>query len=833
MARRFLRALRGAVETKSLPSGVPVMAPEVKRVYLDGGYHSATLLGQENRAAYWDMDTVITEGYERSVWVFRCVELQSGHASRLPFRLGRNVGTDMQETALDHPLYRVMNGRANPLERSRHFRKRLSAQVLLSKRGAFVEKTRNRAGVVTRLDLLDPSRTRPVPSNDGTYLSHFEYVTLMGEVRELDPSRVLWIREPHPTDMFSGVTPLEAAGISIDLDHLSRLYNVNFIKNDSKPGGIVAVDTESLTDQEADRVEAKFAPGVHQAGELAVVATGPGGIRYIDTSTRPRDMAYSETSRTSKMEILAAFGIGESLLGNASEKSFQASEQEEFNFWTGPMPPHLELIADAFADDADDWDPYLDTSSVDVLELRRRKARQEAREEFNQGLRSISEYRPLASLPEIDTAHTRALWISPAKAPVAARPEDAAALGLAVTDPNAPGAAAPGTPGGLGPGGEPMGAAGALPGGEDGAAGGDAAAAVAGARESGAGGDAASAVAEARGGEQEIVSGDAAGVVAAGTAVTEIPEGDGAAAVLAAMQTKAISAADEPESADNAPEHEDDGGEDEAQRAELAVAAALDALLARQQQVIAARLESPKARKGTAFWQPPPEEPQPLAAATVVQAERWQQEVQDTLAPIAQTASAEAGTAILSGLVAAGLLAPSPNASWLRFAGVAGAGAVLSVLDVAAQAMGAFLGRLASRIDGSAVTATDVTVVVDDMRAYYTDQTGDFVRGVAEAVAVGTVNGAREGAVAALSVAGQPGVKPRITRQWVSKRDERVRDAHRELDGQILPVGEPFRVDGSSLRWPRDPIAPLHLTINCRCRARYRFTPGQRLTTNV
>src|SRR4029450_8057513 len=102
--------------------------------------------------------------------------------------------------------------RANPLETGRQFRKRLSAQVLLSPRGAFVEMTHSRAGTPLRGDLLPPGRTWPVPGDGAVLLSHFELRDVRGRVtREVDPKVVRWVLEPHPTAPYSGITPSPAA----------------------------------------------------------------------------------------------------------------------------------------------------------------------------------------------------------------------------------------------------------------------------------------------------------------------------------------------------------------------------------------------------------------------------------------------------------------------------------------------------------------------------------------------------------------------------------------------------------------------------------------------
>jgi len=51
--------------------------------------------------------------------------------------------------------------------------------------------------------------------------------------------------------------------------------------------------------------------------------------------------------------------------------------------------------------------------------------------------------------------------------------------------------------------------------------------------------------------------------------------------------------------------------------------------------------------------------------------------------------------------------------------------------------------------------------------------------------------------------------------QWVSAEDERTRDSHLEMNGQITRVGEPF---SNGLLYPGDSSGPIEEWINCRCR---------------
>lgn len=66
-----------------------------------------------------------------------------------------------------------------------------------------------------------------------------------------------------------------------------------------------------------------------------------------------------------------------------------------------------------------------------------------------------------------------------------------------------------------------------------------------------------------------------------------------------------------------------------------------------------------------------------------------------------------------------------------------------------------------------------------------------------------------------------------VVRTWVTGRDERVRESHQFMNGQLRLLGEKF-VSGLSnyLEYPGDPTAPPEETIQCRCIVTTRLVPG-------
>ncbi|WP_445520357.1 phage portal protein [Streptomyces sp. NEAU-174] len=814
MPRQFLPGLRRLLIPRTAVPLEEKSATPTGNSYVSLTYAGTTTVwGTEDRAAGWDLDRVIQEGYERSIWTFKSVEAISKHPGALTVEIGRG-GDERQfaETLADHPLLHVLNVQANPLERATVFKKRLSAQLLLSKKGAFVEITRSRGGTITRLDLLPPNRVEPIPDPHGDYVSHFEFTTYDGRVRELDPSRVVWLRDPHPTDPFCGVTPLEAAGLSVDLDVKARTYNITFIDNDARPSGIVGIDVDGLDQREIDRIQQRLAPGAQHAGETVVVGSGPGGLNYVDTSTRPRDMNYETMAQTAKDEILSAFGVPESIVGNASERTYANADRESWTFWEHTELPHLALIASAFDLDLDDgWSLRFNTSSVEALEFPRRQRREEARAEWNAGLITVDEYREIAGRRPFNVPHTRALWISPQKAPVPANDQDAAALGVA-QDPAAGGA--PGLPG---TGGSPPPAI---------------------ASSGPAGSSAADAVAEARAQDAQATAADDV------TAVREAPDGpmgresaaaaveqardnvsltlpgdaadDAAAARSSVEQPGAGEAAADVDAARSRIEHKElshDGFEvtnSDFDTTAAAVRAVLTALLARQEGVIVARLHAPKTRKGTRYWQPDGATDLrrgdgPIDGVRVVNAGRWEEETTSTLTPILQQTAATTAAALSTSMTGT---ATMPAAA---------AAAALAATTMAGRAVAGLLSELAAALDVAQAGDATLDRLADTVTAFYRARAAKFIALLAESCAVATVNGAAD---AAAESAG-----PAVLRTWVTRGDTRVRPAHQKLDGTTLPAGVPYAVDGTTLRFPGDPFAPTNLTVNCRCRLHYRTGP--------
>jgi HK97 family phage portal protein len=788
---RFLPSLRrrGPVTSKAVQ-----VRNEVKAVLADY-YSSLWQYEAHRRARYWPVERAVVEGYERVIWCFKPVNQIGADHSKLPFKLTQNgqpVCTDN-----DHPLLHVLNVQANPLETGKVFRKRLSAQVLLSKAGAFVEMTKSNGGTIKRLDLLPPDRTELIPGSGQDLVSHVKLTRRDGTIREIPWEKVLWFRDPHPLDPYSGVTPLEAAGMSVELDYFARLYNVSFMQNDGRPGGVLGVrnpdgSTTDMDERLMDRVESRFGRGPVEAGKLSVLA---GELSYVDLAAKPRDMQYGATSKNAKIEMLAAFGTPESVLGYSADRTFANAEQEHYNYWTVTMPGHNTIIVDGFGElTEDELTLDLDTSKIEVLQRAEIARREEARNEFTAGLRSIKSYADLAGYgDEIeDTVHTRSLYIPQGKTPLPSKAEDIEALGLGAP---APAAAVPGTTpppqleGAPGNGDAPTGRDVIGPAGAALAAAGDATTPQAPGPAPDAGGTAAAALAAATAGKSTRVT-------PTGRVLLRVDR----------VEEKRASSTVESEL--------DEAARD---RLENVITAALTALSTRWVKRTITRLESPKTRRGTRHWQVDPALPvdtrignKALDSAHIVYEQTWADEADEGTRPILTAAAALAAAGLLTDLAAdddhddesvARIIAPV-------------IAAVIALIRRAATVKAEQFTALINNADQRGDSITDIAAEVEEAGAKLTT----WAEQVAVTVATGTLNGARDAAAEDIQAAGYADIE----RTWLSRRDDRVRESHRKADGQKQPVGSPFVVGNALLRFPCDPLGPIEEIAGCRCRLLHR-----------
>lgn len=70
-------------------------------------------------------------------------------------------------------------------------------------------------------------------------------------------------------------------------------------------------------------------------------------------------------------------------------------------------------------------------------------------------------------------------------------------------------------------------------------------------------------------------------------------------------------------------------------------------------------------------------------------------------------------------------------------------------------------------------------------------------------------------------------------KMWLDMGDSHVRPAHARADGQVVPMGSAFTIDGAKLAYPGEPVGPPELWIECRCVIMPAAASGETMSANT
>lgn len=367
----------------------------------------------------WDIERAYREGMAKVVWVSRCIDAIAGNQARLPVILRKDNDPDGQivtkSKAKNSTILDILNTKSNIGENSFAFRYRLSSQLLMSSRGAFIEKVRGRDGRIIGLNLLPPQHTAPIP-DPKRFVAGYEVLMPNGDKIVMPPQDVVWVRKPHPLDPYLSLTPMESAGVAIEIENLAKLYNRNYLLNDGRPGGLLVLKGDIDEDDKAE-LSNRFRGNLGRVGGTTVIASED-GVDYVDTSSNPRDAAYIQMRQITKEEILASFGVPESVIGNAAGRTFSNAAEEIRVFWIETMMPHLEPIARALDELDEDHYVDFDTSEVPILVIYKQEREQYLLNELQQGLISPNEYREATGKKKVKSDLADSLLMNPNLTPI-------------------------------------------------------------------------------------------------------------------------------------------------------------------------------------------------------------------------------------------------------------------------------------------------------------------------------------------------------------------------------------------------------------------------------
>ena len=263
------------------------------------------------------------ESYQMNAVSYRCVRLVAEAAARITLQV--KEGEELMD---EHPFLKVLK-RPNPFESRFEFLVSLYSYLMLAGQ-SYLEPV-FLGSELKELFSLRPDRMSIVPGPKG-YPVAYIYKVGQSEVKYTVPSRansqlpILHIREFHPTDDHYGLSPVEAAAISIDVHNQANTFHKSLLDNGARPSGALVYNGgehgEALSDEQFVRLkkelEEKYT-GPKNAGRPLLLE---GGLEWKEMSLAPKDLEHSESKQQSARDIALAFGVPPQLLGIPGDNTY-------------------------------------------------------------------------------------------------------------------------------------------------------------------------------------------------------------------------------------------------------------------------------------------------------------------------------------------------------------------------------------------------------------------------------------------------------------------------------------------------------------------------------
>ncbi|AQZ52869.1 phage portal protein [Martelella mediterranea] len=284
------------------------------------------------------------EGFMKNPVAHRAVRLIAEAAAAMPWQL-------FDEGALvsDHPLLALLK-RPNGRMSGSDFFEALFGHLLLSG-NAYVEPIL--VGETLReLHLLRPDRVRIIEGRDG-WPEAYEYrigAHVSRFAAEGDGLTVLHMRLFHPLDDHSGLSPLAAAQMALDLHNASSVWNKALLDNSARPSGALVYqpkDGGNLTEEQYDRLKQELEEGYAGPMRAGRPLLLEGGLDWKAMGLTPRDMDFTEARNGAARDIALAIGVPPMMLGIPGDNTYSNYQEANRAFYRLTVLPLIARTAAA------------------------------------------------------------------------------------------------------------------------------------------------------------------------------------------------------------------------------------------------------------------------------------------------------------------------------------------------------------------------------------------------------------------------------------------------------------------------------------------------------
>jgi HK97 family phage portal protein len=284
----------------------------------------------------WSTENAVSDGYKSSPWVYAAIKLRANAVASVPLVVEIKKGSEWHR-AEEHPLLKILESPNVDLDGNELMR--LFVTHLDLSGNAYLLKTRDGTGKPLELWPMLPHYVQIMPGRE-RLIKAYQYS--YNGVYTYDSSDIVHCAYTNPSSLFFGMSPLEAAGKSVDADNAAAAWQKISMQNRGVPDGIFSFD--------ADMTHEQWQQAVLQVKDQY---TGVGASRapwvlskakYQQLAMTPVELDFKESRLLAMKQICAVYGVPHEMISGMGDANRASSDTVRKTFWLDTVLPLLSEI---------------------------------------------------------------------------------------------------------------------------------------------------------------------------------------------------------------------------------------------------------------------------------------------------------------------------------------------------------------------------------------------------------------------------------------------------------------------------------------------------------
>lgn len=200
------------------------------------------------------------------------------------------------------------------------------------------------SGCPINLYQIRPDRITPITTEE-KIISGYTIKLPNGKETTLEYDDIIFLNNPDPISIFTGLGTLQAAALTVDIDNESEKWNYNFYKNSARPDMVLTVKDANQMSKEQKTALKTSIRELHEGTKKSHKAMVLFGNMEIEKfGFNQKDMDFTEQMKFGRDKILGMFRVPKAIVAQTEGVNFASAKAAQYIFDRYTVNPKMEKL---------------------------------------------------------------------------------------------------------------------------------------------------------------------------------------------------------------------------------------------------------------------------------------------------------------------------------------------------------------------------------------------------------------------------------------------------------------------------------------------------------